>query len=82
MGQLFTFSQGLKSRGKGIETIIKPNNAVLKSKEVEDNEDSVETKTGSENKNAENRTTGKEVHRPQNNKFQLCVNNLPHQCSK
>ena len=54
MGQLFTFSQGLKSRSKGIKTIIETNNTILKSKEVEDGKNSVEAKTGTENKNAEN----------------------------
>ena len=82
MGQLFTFGKSFKSRSKRVETDIESDDTILKPKEVEDGKDCIVAKTGIQNKNADNLDTSKEVHRPQKNELEFCVNNLPHQCSK
>ena len=82
MGQLFTFGQSFKSRGKGVETDIEPDDTILKSKEVENGEDCIVAKTGIQDKNADNLYTSKEVHRSQKYELEFCVNNLSHQCSQ
>ena len=82
MGQLFTFGQGFKSRGKGVETDIESDDTILKPKEVENGEDCIVAKAGIQDKDADNLDTSQEVHRSQKNELELSVNNLPHQCSK
>ena len=60
-GEFFTLGKSLKSWCEGIETDIESNDAVFKSKEVEDREDCVGAKLGIEDQQTDDGDAGQEV---------------------